>query len=377
MPKKICIFPNDPLQAYFDKGEIKERYYNPENTFDEIHFITLTDNDVDVDKIQTIGGTAKIIIHSVGKINIKNRKKYQKDIVELCKKINPDIIRAFNPLIEGWLAANCAKELEKPFFVSLHTQYDHNRKLAKSNLKKYLALKYTEKFIEPFVLNSADKIIVVYRIIQSYVTKHSSKESQVLHNKVDCNRFFSAKVIKKLSQPMILSVGNLISVKNHKILIKSMKEINAHLLIIGNGKLFEELNQLIIECGVQNKVTIKKSVPNNQIQDYYKSAKIFALAYNTEVESLPIPVIEAMAAGLPVVIPFPKEGFSEGLEKTAIFSKNNVESFTENIQKLLNNEGLREKFSILSLNKAKEFDAQKIEKREAEIYLELLKKVQK
>ena len=374
---RLCIFPNDPLQAYFDKGEIKERYYNPENIFDEIHFITLTDNDVDVDKIQTIGGTAKIIIHSVGKINIKNRKKYQKDIIELCKKINPDIIRAFNPLIEGWLAANCAKELEKPFFVSLHTQYDHNRKLAKSNLKKYLALKYTEKFIEPFVLNSADKIIVVYRIIQSYVTKHSSKESQVLHNKVDCNRFFSAKVIEKLSQPMILSVGNLISVKNHKILIKSMKEINAHLLIIGNGELFEELNQLIIECGVQNKVTIKKSVPNNQIQDYYKSAKIFALAYNTEVESLPIPVIEAMAAGLPVVIPFPKEGFSEGLEKTAIFSKNNEKSFAENIQKLLNNEELREKFSILSVDKAKEFDAQKIEKREAEIYLELLKKVQK
>ena len=115
---RLCIFPNDPLQAYFDKGEIKERYYNPENIFDEIHFITLTDNDVDVDKIQTIGGTAEIIIHSVGKINIKNRKKYQKDIVELCKKINPDIIRAFNPLIEGWLAANCAKELEKPFFVS-------------------------------------------------------------------------------------------------------------------------------------------------------------------------------------------------------------------------------------------------------------------
>ena len=37
MPKKICIFPSDPHQAYFYKGEIKERYYNPENTFDEIH----------------------------------------------------------------------------------------------------------------------------------------------------------------------------------------------------------------------------------------------------------------------------------------------------------------------------------------------------
>ena len=377
MPKKICIFPNDPLQAYFDKGENKERYYNPENIFDEIHFITLTDNDVDVDKIQTIGGTAKIIIHSVGKINIKNRKKYQKDIIELCKKINPDIIRAFNPLIEGWLAANCAREIKKPFLISLHTQYDYNRKLAKKNLKKYLALKYTEKFIEPFVLNSADKIIVVYKIIQSYVTKHSSKNSEVLHNKVDCNRFFGGKIIEELPQPMILSVGNLISVKNHKILIKSMKEINAHLLIIGNGELFEELNQLIIECGVQNKVTIKKSVPNNQIQDYYKSAKIFALAYNTEVETLPMPVMEAMATGLPIVIPFPKEGFSEGLEKIAMFTRNNEKSFIENINKLLDDDDLQRTYSKQSLNKSVDFDLQKIETREAKIYQELIKGLKK
>ena len=24
---KICIFPNDPLIAYYDKGEIKDKYY--------------------------------------------------------------------------------------------------------------------------------------------------------------------------------------------------------------------------------------------------------------------------------------------------------------------------------------------------------------
>ena len=75
---KLCVFPNDPLQAYFDKGEIKERYYNPQNFFDEIHFITLIEQDIDTSKIQTIAGKAKIVIHSVGKINIKNRKKYVK-----------------------------------------------------------------------------------------------------------------------------------------------------------------------------------------------------------------------------------------------------------------------------------------------------------
>ncbi len=374
---KLCVFPNDPLQAYYDKGEIKDRYYNPENFFDEVHFITLIEQDIESSKIQKIVGDAKIVIHSVGKINIKNRKKYLKEIIELCKKINPDVIRAFNPLIEGWLAANCAKELEKPFLVSLHTQYDYNRKLSKKKLKKYLALKYTEKFIEPFVLNAADKIVVVYKIIQPYVIKHSSKNSEVLHNKVDCNRFFNSKSIDCLPQPLILSVGNLIPVKNHEILIKSMKDIEGHLLIIGNGELFSELNQLIIEYRIQNKVTIKKSVPNDQIQNYYKSAKIFALAYNTKIESLPIPVMEAMAAGLPVIIPPPEEGFSEGLEKTAIFTKNNEKSFTDNIQMLLKNKNLQKKYSEQSLVKSKEFDSEKIEKREREIYLELIEGIQK
>ena len=355
---KLCVFPNDPLQAYFDNGEIKDRYYNPS-------------------KIQKIVGNAKIIIHSVGKINIKNRKKDLKKIIELCEEINPDVIRAFNPLIEGWLAANCAMELKKPFFVSLHTQYDYNRKLAKKNLKKYLALKYTEKFIEPFVLNAADKIIVVYKIIQPYVTNHSSKNSEVLHNKVDCDRFLNGKLISSLPQPLILSVGNLIPVKNHKILIKSMREIDGHLLIIGNGELLAELNELIIENKIQDKVTIKKIVPNDQIQHYYKSAKIFALAYNTKVESLPMPVMEAMAAGLPILIPFPEKNFSEGLEKTAVFTKTNEKSFTENIQKLLKNEDLKKKYSNQSLIKAKEFDSEKIEKREAEIYLELIKGIHK
>ena len=53
---KLCVFPNDPIQAYYDKGEIKERYYNPQNIFSEIHFITLIDQDIESSKIQIIGG---------------------------------------------------------------------------------------------------------------------------------------------------------------------------------------------------------------------------------------------------------------------------------------------------------------------------------
>ena len=372
---KLCVFANDPLQAYFEKGEIKKRYFNPENFFDEIHFISFIEKDIEIAKIQKIGGTARVIIHSVGKISIRKRKKSLNLILELVKKIKPDIIRSYNPLLEGWFAANCAKKLNLPFFISLHTQYDHNRKIAKkNNLKKFLALKYTEKFIEPFVLKNADKITAVYKIIVPYVEKHSTTNVEILHNKVDCNRFQTATKIDNILQPMILSVGNLIPVKNHSALIKAIKNIDANLMIIGNGEQYQELMDLIKNLNLENKVTIKKSVPNDQIQNYYKSAKIFALAYNPELEALPIPVIEAMATGLPVIIPHPKESFSEGLEGIAIFSKNDEKSFEKNIKTILNNKNLQEEISKKSLQKSKEFDESKIEAREAQIYAELIKK---
>ena len=373
---KICIFPNDPIKAYFEKGEIKNRYYNPNNLFDEVHFISLTEHDIEESKVQKLVGNANMKIHSVGKISLMNRNKEIKKIFEIIKKIKPDALRAYNPLLEGWLAAKCAEKFNIPLFISLHTQYDHNRQLAKkNNFKKYLAMKYTEKFIEPFVLQTANKITIIYKIIQPYVINHSSKNPEILHNKVDCSRFANGIPIDTISQPLILSVGNLISVKNHQLLIKAMKGIDGKLLIIGNGELYSKLNELIIEYGVQNKVSIKKSVPHEKIQNYYKSAKIFALAYNTEVESLPMPVMEAMATGLPVVIPFPKEGYSEGLEETAIFSKNNVLAFTNNIKKLLESKDLMEKYSKKSLEKAKEFDIDEIEHKESEIYLKLIREI--
>ncbi len=71
---KVCIFPNDPINAYYEKGEIKKRYYNPNNIFDSVHIISLIEKDIEESKIQEIVGNAKLKIHSVGKINIKNRK---------------------------------------------------------------------------------------------------------------------------------------------------------------------------------------------------------------------------------------------------------------------------------------------------------------
>ena len=119
---KLCIFPNDPIIAYYEKGEIKDRYFNPNNIFDEIHIISFIDADIEEEKVQKIAGTAKLTIHSVGKISIKNRKKEISKILDLVRSISPDAIRAYNPLIQGWCAAFISKELDKAIRVEMNRQ---------------------------------------------------------------------------------------------------------------------------------------------------------------------------------------------------------------------------------------------------------------
>ena len=373
--KKLCVFPNDPLKAYLEKGEIKDRYFNPENFFEEVHIISFTESDVDEKTVQNIVGEAKLKIYCVGKVNLKNRRRKIESIINLVKTIKPNVIRAFNPLVAGWCATMCAKQLDIPIFISLHTQYDQYRKLAKkNNLKKYVSLKYTQKFIEPYVLKNADKITIVYKIIEPYVLRHNVKRLELLYNKINLKQFSSGIPIESLAKPLIISVGNLIKEKNHQCVIKAMKELDAHCLIIGNGNIYDELMELIKNNNLENKITIKKSVPHKEIQNYYKSAKIFALAYDPELEGLPMPVIEAMASGLPVVIPEPNKNFSDGLENIAVFSERTPKSFSEKISKLLDDKAFYHEMSLRCKKKALEFDQNVIENREREIYEELIVK---
>ena len=131
MKKKLVVFPNDSIFDYYTKGEIKERYFNPKNWFDQIDVISLFENEIESEKVQTLAGTATFNIHTLGKVNLSNYKSYEKKITSLISDIEPSVIRAFNPRVQGWLATKSAKTLNIPIVVSLHTNYHQQKELAK------------------------------------------------------------------------------------------------------------------------------------------------------------------------------------------------------------------------------------------------------
>jgi len=126
--RKLVVFPNDPILAYYKKGEIKARYFNPGNFFDEIHVISLCDEEVQEEKVREIAGNARLVLYPVGQALsfIKPCLFFKKrnQILRLVKEINPSVIRAYNPVLNGALAIYCGKSLNIPTVVSLHGNYD-------------------------------------------------------------------------------------------------------------------------------------------------------------------------------------------------------------------------------------------------------------
>jgi len=119
--KRLVVFPTDPLINSYNKGEVKERYFNPDNTFHEIHVISLCDQEIEEEKVQHVAGKAKLKIHTAGPPRFWKWPvyfRYQDRVKKIVEKIQPQAIRAFNPEINGFLAVSIGKKLKIPTIKS-------------------------------------------------------------------------------------------------------------------------------------------------------------------------------------------------------------------------------------------------------------------
>lgn len=374
--KKIVIFPNDSLLDYFNKGEIKYGYFNPKNYFDEIHIISLFDQEIEFGKVQELAGNGQLIIHKLGKVNLSNYKSYEKKIFSLISEINPLLIRSFNPRIQGWLATKIGKKLKIPTVISLHTNYEQQIQLAKKQKRflQFLKLKYSSKNLEKFSLEKCDEVICVYEFIVPYAKKMGASKINVIYNKVNLKKF-SPSAIKKIEskKPLIISVGRLIEQKNRRYLIEAFKDLDAELLIIGDGPQYEEFSQLINSLEIKDKVKIIKKIPNDELPQYYVSADIFALPMEN-LDGIPIPFLEAMACGLPVITTKHSTSYSEVTDEAVVFVDNQPKNISEAINEILTKSDYRNKLVSKSLKIATLIGGDRMEEKEFKLYKNLIDK---
>jgi glycosyltransferase involved in cell wall biosynthesis len=104
---------------------------------------------------------------------------------------------------------------------------------------------------------------------------------------------------ERFGDRIIVAVGRLVPYKGFDVLIRAMRRVDAHLLLIGSGPLAAKLGSLAAESGVAHKVTMLDRV--GDLAPYFAVASLFVLPSVTRAEAFGIVQVEAMAAGLPVI----------------------------------------------------------------------------
>ncbi len=104
----------------------------------------------------------------------------------------------------------------------------------------------------------------------------------------------------KLDRATLVSVGNLVPLKGHDLVISALRQLpETDLLIVGDGPERGALAAYAESHGVGHRVRFRGRIPHAQMAEFYSVADILVLASSREGWANVLP--EAMACGTPVV----------------------------------------------------------------------------
>jgi glycosyltransferase involved in cell wall biosynthesis len=175
--------------------------------------------------------------------------------------------------------------------------------------------------------------------------------------------FFISKtrdeVVRKYSKgfPYILFVGTLEPRKNVERLIEAYHELGVHdlkLLLVGKeGWGAENIRKKIEVLGIDQHVIFPGYVPEEDLPHLYRGAELFV--YPSFYEGFGMPVVEAMAAGAPVITSKTSSLAEVAGDSAVLISPQDTRELVEAVRGTLGNSELRDELRSKGVNRAKDF----------------------
>ena len=156
--------------------------------------------------------------------------------------------------------------------------------------------------LDRWAFRRMDRVVAVSEDVLSLLRDRYGIPSSKLH--LIRNGWSGAPILTggTASEPIVLTVGNLRPEKDHDLLLQAFVLVlesvpDARLRIVGSGPLLTELQRWVIDAGLTESVTLLGY--QDDIWPEMQNARVFALPSRYETSGLVL--LEAMAAGLPVV----------------------------------------------------------------------------
>jgi rhamnosyl/mannosyltransferase len=265
--------------------------------------------------------------------------------------------------------------LRKKIIVTYHSDIIRQDKLGK------LYSPFRKMFLE-----KTDRIIATSPnyIQTSNVLNHFKGKCTVIPLGIDLDRFISKKDIPQVKQikgkygnkTIILFVGRFRHYKGLKFLISAMKEIDAHLLLIGTGPEEQRLKNMVEKYHLGNKIFFLGELSDDEVNAYYKACDIFVLPSHLRSEAFGLVQVEAMCCGKPVISTELGTGTSfvniDGQTGITV-NPGNSDSLSIAIQYLIDNPEERLTLGINGYNRVKKmFTADKMIKKTIQLYEDVI-----
>lgn len=210
-----------------------------------------------------------------------------------------DLVHAHGPLPCGHAAMLLSKELGVPYVVSVHGLDAFATQQVGGRAGEWC------RRISQRVYRSSRRVICVSEHVREQVLEGSgpSCRTSVVYNGVD-PELFSPGDLPSSEVPIILSVGNLIPIKGHDVLIRAVASLAPEfpaltLEIIGDGPELSRLRTLAQQLRIGERVRFLGRQSRKQVASAMRRCTIFALP--SRYEGLGCVYLEAMSVGRPVI----------------------------------------------------------------------------
>lgn len=269
-------------------------------------------------------------------------------LVNLINEVKPDVIHGHVRFHLTLMLANKRKIKNIPFFETFHLDYA----TADENfiIKKYISKLYEKRIVEPVAISEE---------VKRTATKffNIKREVSVIYNGIELPSL-TQNIPIALRENEFITVSRLAPVKNHFLMIEAINKLvekghNPRLTIVGNGELFDEIRQKILEKKLENNIFLlgeKKDVFNHLI-----SHKFFLLPSFSEGN--PLSLLEAMACGLvPIVtnVGGAKDIVSE--DNGYLVDPYDVNTLVKAMEEVILNPQKNEKQSVINFEKSKKYN---------------------
>lgn len=284
--------------------------------------------------------------------NIWRQKSVVKDLVK-------DDVKIFHGL-SGELPSGLEKKgiksvvtIHDLIFVrypNLYSFFDRNihyYKFKKAAQRANLVLaisEQTKKDIISYLHIDSNKIRVVYQGCQDVFKKeYSDSEKQLVVEKFN------------LPETFVLNVGTIEERKNALTIVKAIKNLDVHLVLIGKQTDYtQKIHQFISENQLEKRVHFLKGLSSEELAITYQLASVFV--YPSIFEGFGIPIIEALYSKTPVITN--KNGvFSEAAGPNSLYIEPfDVQDLATKISKVLTDSSMSTKMKAEGLKFVQQFN---------------------